>query len=63
MGPWLFLAPAVWMAFVYVMHVSRGPWKAVMGWALLFAPFYLVLGLAEVYARVEDWRKHRKGKG
>jgi len=59
---WLFLAPLFWLAFIYVVHTSNDPGKAVIGWALIFAPFYLVVGLAEVYARVEEWRRHRRGK-
>jgi hypothetical protein len=62
MGPWLFLAPALWLALIYLLHASGNPWKAVMGWALLLAPIYIAIGLAEVYARVDGWRRRRRDK-
>jgi hypothetical protein len=56
---WLFLAPVLWLAFIYVAHFSNEPLEAVIGWALIFAPFYLVVCIAELYARIHDWWKYR----
>jgi hypothetical protein len=56
---WLFLGPVLWLAFVYVMHSSKNPVQAVVGWALIFAPMYLVVCVAEVYARIYEWRTYR----
>ena len=56
---WLFLAPVLWLAFIYVVHSSKDPVRAVVGWALIFAPLYLAVCIAEVYARIYEWRKYR----
>ena len=56
---WLFLAPALWLVFIYVVHSSKDPVRAVVGWALILAPLYLVIVIAEVYARIQEWRQHR----
>jgi hypothetical protein len=55
---WLLLAPAVWLALMYAVHPSN-PAKAVIGWALVFAPFYLAVSVAEALARVQEFWKYR----
>jgi hypothetical protein len=56
---WLLLAPILWFVLIYVVHSSKDPVQAVIGWALLFAPLYLAVGIAEVYARIHEWRRYR----
>ena len=56
---WLFLAPALWLVFIYVVHSAKDPVQAVVGWALIFAPLYLVVLIAEVYARIQEWIRYR----
>ena len=56
---WLFLTPVFWLAVVYLVHAAREPVKAVIGWAVVFAPFYLVVLIAELYARIHEWRRYR----
>ena len=56
---WLFLAPVLWLAFIYLVHASKDPVKAVIGWALIFAPFYFMALIAELYARIHEWRRYR----
>ena len=55
---WLFLAPVLWLAFIYVAHFNKEPVEAVIGWALIFAPFYFVVCIAELYARIHEWRRY-----
>jgi hypothetical protein len=59
---WLLLAPVVWLALIYVAHFRHDPVKAVIGWALLFAPLYLAVCVAEIYARIYEWRAYRRAK-
>jgi hypothetical protein len=55
---WLLLAPALWLAFVYLLHSNKEPGKAVLGWTLIFAPYCVAIGIAEVWARIEEWRRY-----
>jgi hypothetical protein len=54
----LLLAPAAWLALMYAVH-PRDPGKAVLGWALVFAPFYLAVCVAEALARIQERWKYR----
>jgi hypothetical protein len=56
---WPLLAPVLWLALIYVIHSSKDPVQAVIGWALIFAPLYLAVFVAELFARIEEWRRYR----
>jgi hypothetical protein len=56
---WPLLAPVLWLALMYVIHSSKDPVQAVIGWALIFAPLYLAVVVAELFARIGEWRRYR----
>jgi hypothetical protein len=45
---------------MYAVH-PHDPGKAVLGWALVFAPFYVAVCVAEALARIQEFRKYRNG--
>ena len=59
---WLFLAPFMWLALMYVVHPHNFA-KAVVGWAVIFAPFYLAGAVAEACAQSPECRKYRSLRG
>jgi hypothetical protein len=56
---WLLCIPAIWLILMYAVH-TQDPVKAVVGWAIIFAPFIVAIGFAEVLARIAEWRHHRR---
>jgi len=59
---WLFLAPFMWLALMYVAHPHDSA-KAVVGWAVIFAPLYLAGCVAEACARIQEFRRYRSLRG
>ena len=60
---WPLIAPVLWLAIIYFMHSSKNPIQAVIGWSLIFAPLFLAVGVAEVYAHVQEFLKYRSFRG
>jgi hypothetical protein len=56
---WLLLVPVVWLVLMYSVH-TQDPVKAVVGWAIVFAPFVVAIGVAEVLARIGEWWHHQR---
>jgi membrane protein YdbS with pleckstrin-like domain len=56
---WLLFIPAIWLILMYAVH-TQDPVKAVVGWAIIFAPLVVAICVTEVLARIAEWWHHRR---
>ena len=56
---WLLCIPAMWLILMYAVH-TQDPVKAVVGWAIVFAPFVVAICVARCSLRIAEWRHHRR---